>query len=103
MRIADSGSAVTLWASARDTDDWARKPGAAWPCSTLAGHRFCATFDTNGLLDLTIDGRWPGEAAHGDDVDGNELSAICADLLSEQIAKDHPVYFVAIGQFRAGN
>ncbi len=96
MRITDSGSAVTLWASARDTDDWARKPGAAWPCSTLSGHRFCATFDTNGLLDLTVDGQEAG------DVDGSELSAICADLLAERIDKDHPVYFVAIGQFQGG-
>ena len=94
MRVADSGDAVTLWASAADTYDWAHRSGAAWPGSTLSGDRFCATFDTNGLLDLTVNGRDAG------DVDSHELSAICADLLSERIGEDHPVWFVTVGQFQ---
>ena len=92
-RIADNGSAVTLWVSARDTYDWAHRSGNAWPCSTLSGHRFCATFDSNGLLDLTVDGRYPRS------VRSDELSAICAYTLSDRIDPDHPVYFVAVGQF----
>ena len=97
MRIQDSGNAVTLWASANDTYDWAHRINAAWPCSTLSGKRFVATFDDNGLLDLTVNGRHPWE--HCLEIDGSELSAICADLLREKITKDHPVYFVAVGQF----
>lgn len=98
MRLQDSGNAVTLWVSARDTYDWAHRIGAAWPCSTLSGKRFVATFDTNGLLDLTVNGRYPSESL---DIDGNELSAICSDLLRDRIPKDHSVYFVAVGQFEA--
>lgn len=94
MRILDQGDAVVLWASASDTYEWAHRIGSAWPCSTLSGSRFCATFDTNGLLELTINGRDDA------DVDAHELSAICSDLLGEKITTDHPVYFVAVGQFK---
>ncbi len=96
MRLKDHGSGFTLWVSAGETYDWARKPGAAWPCSTLEGKRIRADFDTNGLLELTIDGRTAG------DVDGTELSAIIADHAGTVLATDHPCYFVAIGQFHAG-
>ena len=97
MRLRDDGTGFVLWASADDTHHWARKPGAAWPCSTLSGHRFMAVFDTNGLLDLTVDGR---DAP--DDIDGHELSAIVADLAGEKLPKDHPCWFVAVGQFQEG-
>ena len=97
MRIKDNGNAVTLWASADDTYSWAHKDGASWPCSTLSGSRFCATFDTNGLLDLTVNGRIPCEHS---DLNGHELSAICADLIGDHIEPDHPVWFVTVGQFR---
>jgi len=97
MRVKDNRNAVILWASERDTYAWAHKSGAAWPCSTLSGRRFVACFDTNGLYDLTIDGKYPDEH---EDTDGHELSAICADLLAERIGEDHPVYFVAVGQFK---
>ncbi len=95
MRILDNGNSVVLWASARDTDEWATRPGAAWPCSTLRGKRFVAAFDSNGLYDLSVNGR---DAS--DDIDGHEFSAICADLLAVLIDADHPCYFVAVGQFR---
>jgi len=95
MRVQDNGSSIALWASARDTYDWSTRPGSAWPCSTLAGRRFFAYFDTNGLCDLTVNGR------DATDVDSHELSAICADLLGERLSKDHPVWFVAVGQFQA--
>lgn len=93
MRIKDNGNSVTLWASARDTYDWATKPGAAWPCSTLSGHRFVAVFDDGGLVDFSVDGRG------GFDADGHELSCICADFLRGRISEDHPAWFVAVGQF----
>lgn len=94
-RIKDHGNAVLLWASARDTEDWATRPGASWPCSTLRGRRFFAAFDDNGLCELTVDGK------DADDIDGHELSACCADMLSGRIPEDHPVHFVAVGQFQA--
>jgi len=80
MKIAYDKSAAkptwyTLWLSARDTYDWAHKPGARWPCSTLSDHRAMVQVDTNGLCDLTIDGKDEG------DIDGNELDAIVADHL----------------------
>ena len=54
MKWTDGGSAITVWLSATDTSEWAR---VHWPCSELAGRRIRADFDTNGLLDYTIDGR----------------------------------------------
>ena len=74
MRIKGSADGYAMWLSARDTYDWAHKPGAAWPGSTLANKRVVVSVDSNGLYDLTIDGR-------EGDCDGNELSAIVADHL----------------------
>lgn len=92
MRIKIHDTSVVLWASARDTYDWAHKTGAAWPCSTLSNHRFCAVFDDNGLMDFTLDG-------NDFDVDSRELSAICADLVGQKLPKEHPCWFVVVGQF----
>jgi len=93
MRVKDNGDSITLWASANDTWAWANRSGSAWPCSTLADHRFCASFDDSGLVDLTVDGREAG------DIDGHELSSVCADLLSGRITSDHPCWHVTVGQF----
>ncbi len=95
MKLIDHGNAVILKLSARDTQQWASRPNAAWPCSTLAGKRVLAAFDRNGLYELAIDGR-------DDDCDAHELSAICADHIKRKIGKDHDVYFVTVGQFENG-
>lgn len=95
MLLNDYGFSLRVRLSARDTEDWATYPGRAWPCSTLRGKRISATFDTNGLCDLSIDGK---DAP--DDIDGDELSAIIADHLDGAIPVDHPIYFVAVGQFK---
>jgi hypothetical protein len=97
MRLQDNGTGFVLWASANDTRDWASRPGEAWPCSTLAGRRFVACFDENGLLDLSVDGR---DAP--DDIDGWELSAIVADLAGEKLTRENAAWFVAVGQFADG-
>ena len=77
MRIKRSQYGVNLWLSARDTYEWARKPGAAWPCSQISGRRLFAAFERNGdLVDVSIDGG-RGEQ----DVDANEFNAITADFL----------------------
>ena len=93
----DQGTGFTLWASARDTSEWATGY-PSWPCSTLRGHRFRADFDSNGLLDLTIDGRDRG--ATWDSIDGGELSAIVADLAGDNLDRDNVAWFVAVGQFK---
>jgi len=98
MRITDNGDSILLWASANDTHDWAHSINAAWPCSTLSGHRFFAAFDSNGLCDFTIDGRFNPDA----DIDGHELSACCADLIEEsgKVSPNNTAWFVAVGQFK---
>ena len=97
MRLKDTGNAFTIWVSADDTYEWARRINNAWPCSELSGSRFVATFDTNGLLDLSVDGKdAPGY------FDATEFNACVSDLAETRIPKDHPCYFVAIGQFKAG-
>jgi hypothetical protein len=95
MRVRIREHEITLSASADDTFQWAHRPLRRWPCSALSGHRFVATFDRNGLCDLTLDGRHDG----GPEVMADELSAICADLLRERLPQDHPAWPVAVGQF----
>ena len=94
MRLQDSGDSLAMWVSTNDTYDWATRIGSAWPCSELSGHRFFAAFDTNGLVDLTVDGK------DDSDIPCDELNAIVADLLEDRIPKDHPCYFVTVGQFQ---
>lgn len=63
--------------SAVETGNWARKPGAAWPCSTLKDRRLWVAVDANGLYDYTHGGH-----CHGTDgVDGTELEACVSDHL----------------------
>ena len=81
MRRQDYGTTTKLWLSARDTSDWASKPGAAWPCSTLAGHRVFAEFDDGDLIELAIDGREDGDA---NDIDGYEFTAMTDDFLAQE-------------------
>lgn len=73
-RFTETGGRVVgyvMWLSARDTYDWARKPEAVWPCSTLCDRAVCVQVDDNGLYEL-----------HGaDDIDGGELDAIVSDHL----------------------
>lgn len=84
MRITkhrdNTGNVVgyTLWISANDTYNWAHRPGAAWPCSTLSDRRACVVVDSNGLVDLTINGR-----TAPDSIDGNELDAIVSDHIPQ--------------------
>ena len=96
MRIQDNGSSFAIWLSADDTHTWATD-APAWPCSQLRGKRLRAEFDVNGLVDYAVNGR---DCA---DLMGDELSAIVADFAGQKLPTDHPCYFVAVGQFRAGN
>lgn len=94
MKTLIHDNTVTLWLSANDTYNWARKSGAAWPCSDLSGRRLVACFDRNGLCDFSIDG---GRGSQ--EVSSDELSAICADHLTRKLSRKHPAWFVAVRQF----
>jgi hypothetical protein len=93
MRLKDHGNSILVWLSANDTYQWACKPGATWPCSTLSGKRVFAAFDSNGLYDIAINGN------SYIDCDGTEFSAIMADHIKTCINSDHELYFVTVGQF----
>ena len=84
--IGQRADGYTLWLSAADTEAWARKPGAAWPCSTLAGHAVRVDVDSNGLCGVAVDGR------DGADVDGAELDAIVADHLRDGLRHLWPTW-----------
>lgn len=89
MRTKITSNAVTVWLSANDTYDWAN----TWPCSTLSDKRLCASFDENGLYNMTING-----GRGNQDCDSHEFSAMIADYLVTVLSKDHPAYFVAVEQ-----
>ena len=91
---------VSIYIDEDSTDKWSRGlefGSSVWPCSTLAGSTIEAFFNDKGMLDLSINGNqcW-GEKK--DWVDGNEFNAIVADMLKD-LDKNHPCYFVLVGQF----
>lgn len=78
--VVHENNSLTLWLSANDTYEWARR----WPGSTLSNRRLCATFESNGdLAELTINGRWDL------DCDGHEFNAITSDFLAQRVP-GHP-------------
>lgn len=78
MRTKVDGNDVLIWASADDTYDWANGyvDGLRWPCSQLSDKRFFAAFDSNGLYELTVNGKDAPE-----DLQSDELNACISDLL----------------------
>lgn len=83
MRTYRQGAFTRFTFTADETYAWARKPGAYWPCSALAGHRLSITVDgadlTCDIIDLRIDGR---DIFNGDDsldLPEHEISAFLAD------------------------
>ena len=95
MRTRIDDDSFTLWLSASDTDDWRCAHPASWPCSTINGRPIMVQFDANGLLDFTVSSK-----NAPDDIDGNELSAMVADVMATRLPRTHPAYFVAVEQFR---
>ena len=93
MRVTVTDRHIKLWISANETYAWARRPGESWPCSQLAGKRVYAEFDSNGLCDMSINGRLK-------DCDASEFNALTSDMLrdSGKVPKDHPCYYFAVGQ-----
>ena len=94
MRVHINGSSVKLWLSAKDTYYWANRPLNSWPCSELSNKRLFAEFDSNGLLDVAING-WDA------DIPADEFNAITSDHLRDKLPADHPARFVAVDQFPA--
>lgn len=85
MQASMTVHGTMLKLSTNDTYAWAHKAGAAWPCSTLSGHRLWAAFDTKGnLVDFAVDG------SSEFDMDVNEFNAITSDYLRERFGASHP-------------
>ena len=77
MKIQRHEHGIKLFLSPRDTYYWAHKPGAAWPCSTIADRRLFAEFDNAGnLVDMALD-----SGRGNQDCDGNEFNAITSDFI----------------------
>lgn len=98
---------VVVSATAEQLRDWARRPGASWPCSMLAdiaiGNELVAAFDSNGLYDLYVihadDPEDDGPCTCTEDLSNAELDAWSSDVLRDVIGPDHPAWFVTVGQF----
>jgi hypothetical protein len=90
MRLIRGTNGYTLWLSANDTNAWASKPGAAWPCSDLSGRRVVVTVDSNGLCGLVIDGKHDYD--YDCDSDSAELCAIVSDHLPKALRALWPVW-----------
>lgn len=99
MRMRLEGDGLTVWISRTETGNWADGwyGNGRWPCSQLAYKRLCATYDTNGLLDLTVNGNDPPL-----DLEADEFSACVAYFVGQALPEDHPCYFVVVGQFEGG-
>lgn len=88
MRSQIHKTGFKLWLSTHDTSNWANRPGESWPYSVLRGKRLFAEFDSNGLLDVGINGA-------GRDCDNTELTAIVGDHILPKLPENHVcrVYF----------
>ena len=77
MKITGTKQAgYSIRLSARETNWWAYRPHALWPCSFLAGRRLFAEFAANGdLVDMNIDG-----GCGDQDCPADEFTAIVADF-----------------------
>ena len=75
---------TTVRGSAYELADWARRPGAVWPCSILARlDELTASFDARGdLVDLIGD--------DGHDIPADELNAWTSDVLRDAGLHEHP-------------
>lgn len=95
MNIKINKNTVVLEVNQNETVNWATEK--KWICSKIAGHDLKATFDHNGVFELTIDGNVIG----GDEIfiDEHEFNALTCDYLHDRIPLNHPCYFVAVGQF----
>jgi hypothetical protein len=83
MKLFINQTGYQLFLTAQETEDWATRPGAEWPCSTLRGRRVRVDVDANGLNDYAIDGGhnvYLGEDMEPQEPDEEELRAIVGDF-----------------------
>jgi hypothetical protein len=73
MRTTDQGAFTRYSFSARDTEDWATRPGAAWPCSALRGVAGWVVLDSVSGDRVDISSSWS-------DCPSDELDAFLADM-----------------------
>jgi hypothetical protein len=91
--VTIGADSVTVAANGSELRAWANRPGHHWPCSELAeASEIVATFDTNGLCDLTGD--------ESLDLSGDELHAWTSDVIGAVLPVEHPCHYVTVGQFR---
>ncbi len=81
MRIVNKGNMTRLWLTAEDTETWANRPGALWPCSTLADKALYAEFDGPDLVEYTVTG-FTLTVDKLDDIPADEFNAITSDFLT---------------------
>ncbi len=97
--VSITPNGVRIDANQSQLYDWAHRPGASWPCSTLDDlESISAAFDANGLVDLEQDPPYDYETGAGE-IMGDELNAWSSDVLRDVLPKDHPAYYVTVGQF----
>ena len=87
MTITRTQSGYVMRLSARDTYAWANRPSASWPCSGLRNHRLMVEVDSNGLYDMTVDGKIPDG-----NIDGSEIDACVSDHLPANLRHLWPVW-----------
>lgn len=83
-------NSFAIWISADETYNWANR----WPCSTLRNKRVKAEFDTNGLVDYSVNGKYC------EDMDSHEFNALISDFAKRKLPESHPCYFLVVGQFK---
>jgi len=88
--VATADVGYTMWLSARDTWNWAHRPGHGFPNSTTSDHRLLIVVDANGLEDFAVDGR-----GDNDQIAGHELDAIVSDHLPAHLRHLWPTWGVA--------
>jgi hypothetical protein len=82
-KVTRAGSTVRVDATNEQLDAWARRPGRAWPCSTLARYaRIVVELDDGDLADLAayLPGARYAEDSDDVDIDARELDAWLADI-----------------------
>lgn len=89
---------VTIEATGAQLYAWANRPGCFWPCSELAPlDSIRVAFDSDGLLEIAC--QLDGKDDAAEDLTSDELNAWSSDVLRGVLSRDHPAWFVTVGQF----
>lgn len=87
VHIDDDGGTIEIRAVNSDLQSWAKRPGAAWPCSTLAdcerGIVATLDIDSGDLVNLAPLTPSPRIGETLENVAGDELTAFLDDALED--------------------